>query len=173
MELVDLFDKNRNKINKKHVKYEKLNDGEYQVIVHVCVFNSKDEMLIQRRGIDKIDWPNYWDISSGGGVIAGEEPYKAAERELFEELGVKISLENERPYFTINYPLGFDDYYLVNLDLPIESFTIDKEEVLNIKWASLEEIKAMMKNDEFINYNDGFIELLFSMKNNRGTYKRK
>ena len=40
-------------------------------------------------------------------------------------------------------------------------------------WASKETIINMMKEDKFIKYNEGFIELLFAMFNNRGTYPRK
>lgn len=173
MEYVDLFDKNRQPLNKKAIKYTPLNEGEYQVIVHVCIFNSKGEMLIQKRASDKIDWPNMWDISSGGGVMAGEASEHAAERELYEELGIQISLKEERPYFTVHYPKGFDDYYLIDLDLPIEAFKIPLDEVLGIRWASLSDIKKMMEDGLFIKYNPGFIDLLFSMKNNRGSYPRK
>ena len=173
MEIVDLYDKDRKPLNKTAIKYSKLKSGEYQIIVHVCLFNSKGEMLIQKRAADKIDWPNMWDISSGGGVMAGENNQQAAERELYEELGIQVSLDNERPYFTIHYPKGFDDYYLIDCDKNINEFTIPLEEVLSIKWASKQEILEMMHSGTFINYNQGFIDLLFSMKDNRGSYPRK
>ena len=172
MEIIDLYDKDRKPLNKTAIKYNSLEKGEYQIIVHTCLFNDKDEMLIQKRGIDKIDWPNKWDISSGGGVMSGETPLHAAQRELSEELGIDINLENERPYFTIHYPKGFDDYYLVDCNLDINEFTYDGNEVLDIKWASLDEIKQMMDNNEFIKYNNGFIDILFSMKKNRGSYPK-
>ena len=173
MELVDLYDKNRHPLGKTTEKYTEFNKGEYQIIVHTCLFNKKGEMLIQKRSSDKIDWPNMWDISAGGGVISGEEPYQAAERELFEELGIKVSLQDERPFLTIHYPKVFDDYYFIDCDLEINKFVRQIEEVQAIKWASYSEIKEMQKNNEFIVYNDGFIELLFSMKNNRGSYPKK
>ena len=172
MEIIDLYDKDRKPLNKTAIKYNPLKSGEYQIIVHTCLFNDLGQMLIQKRGLDKIDWPNKWDISSGGGVMSGETSPNAAQRELYEELGVKTNLENERPYFTVHYPKGFDDYYLVDCSLDINDFTYDGNEVIDIKWASLSEIKNMIKNDEFIKYNEGFIDLLFSMKNNRGTYPK-
>ena len=173
MEFVDLYDKNRKPLNKTIEKYSKLEEGEYQIIVHTCVFNKKGEMLIQKRSSDKYDWPNMWDISSGGGVISGEDSCTAAERELYEELGVKVSLKDERPFLTIHYPRGFDDYYLVECDLNINEFTYQVEEVQEIKWASYSKIKRMQNNNQFIDYNEGFIEILFSMKNNRGSYPKK
>ena len=59
------------------------------------------------------------------------------------------------------------------LDKNISEFTINKEEVLDLKWASKEEILKMMEMDEFIRYNEGFIQLLFSMFDNRGTYPKR
>ena len=173
MEKIDLYDTNRKPLGKTAIKYMPLAEGEYQIIVHVCLFNDKNEMLIQQRALDKIDFPGMWDISSGGGVMAGEEAYQAAERELFEELGLSVSLEDERPYLTIHYPNGFDDYYLISCDKNINEFIFPQDEVLAITWKSKTEILQMIAEGNFINYNEGFIELLFSMKKNRGSYPRK
>ena len=172
MELTSLYDKNRKPLNKKVDKYSQFNEGEYMEIVHVCIFNINNEMLIHKRSLDKIDQPGKWDISSGGGVMVGETVSAAASRELFEELGIKYDFDNERVYLTVHYNKGFDDYYLILLDIDIYEFKIDKKEVLEIMWASKEKIIDMMENDEFIKYNDGFIQLLFSMFDNRGTYPK-
>ena len=173
MELTSVFDKNRVPLNKVVDKYSELSTGEYITIVHTCLFNQNGEMLIQKRSLNKVDQPGKWDISSGGGVKVGETIWEAAERELYEELGIKYNLSNERVFLTVHYDRGFDDYYLIAVDKNIDEFIIDNEEVLEIKWASKELILAMIQNNEFIKYNEGFIELLFAMFNNRGTYPRK
>ena len=173
MEYVDLYDKNRKPLNRQKEKYSKFDEGEYMIIVHTCLFNNKGEMLIQQRALDKIDFPGKWDISSGGGVMAGEESSHAAERELEEELGIKVDLSNERVYLTIHYEKGFDDYYLVNCNLDINEFEYPKDELLNIKWASREEIFNMTNKGEFIEYKKGFIDLLFEMYINRGSYPKR
>ena len=173
MELTSLYDKNRKPLNKQVDKYSKFQENEYMEIVHVCIFNKYNEMLIHKRSLNKLDQPGKWDISSGGGVMIDETVSQAASRELFEELGVKYSFDDERVFLTVHYDKGFDDYYLISLDYSINEFKIDNEEVLDIMWASKDKISAMMKNGEFIQYNDGFIEILFSMFNNRGTYPRE
>ena len=81
------------------------------------VFNSKGEMLIQQRQEDKKLWPNLWDVSVGGSVIAGETSSEAASRETMEELGIELDLSEVRPAFTINFHGGFDDCYLVEKDV--------------------------------------------------------
>lgn len=173
MEIVELFDKDRKPLNKQKGKYLPFEEGEYMQICHVCIFNDKNEMLIQRRALDKIDHPGKWDISSGGGVLPNESIYDAIERELFEELGVKYDFKNERVYFTMHYEKGFDDYFLIHLNKDIKEFIYPINEVLDIKWASLEEVLLMMEKDEFIRYKNGFIELLFALSLDRGSYPRK
>ena len=173
MEVVELFDKERKPLNRKKGKYLPFEEGEYMQICHVCIFNDKNEMLIQKRSLDKVDHPGKWDISSGGGVLPNESVYDAAGRELFEELGVKYDFSDERIFFTMHYEKGFDDYFLIHMNKNINEFTYLKDEVLDIRWASLSEILLMMKNDEFIRYKNGFIELIFELSIDRGSYPRK
>ena len=117
MELFDVYDKERKIIYTGREKGAALADGEYKLVVHVCIFNSKGEMLIQQRKADKKLWPKCWDVSVGGHVISGENSAQAAERETFEELGIKLNLINVRPHLTIDFEQGFDDIYVVNYDI--------------------------------------------------------
>ena len=47
-------------------------------------------MLIQKRAHEKKAWPDLWEVSAGGSALAGEDSWQAAEREVFEELGLKL-----------------------------------------------------------------------------------
>jgi 16S rRNA (adenine1518-N6/adenine1519-N6)-dimethyltransferase len=60
--------------------------------VHVLVFNSAGEILVQLRGPTKDQYPLYWDVSVGGHVNPGESYEAAARRELHEELGLTDEL---------------------------------------------------------------------------------
>ena len=113
MELWDIYDKERLKTGKVGKRDIKFNDGDFHLVVHVCIFNSKNEMLIQQRQSFKEGWPNLWDITVGGSAISGENSSQAAERELNEEIGYKADLVNERPFLTINFDVGFDDYFFI------------------------------------------------------------
>lgn len=170
MELVDIYNKDRVQLGYQKEKFAELEYGEFIIIAHIIIFNNNNEMLIQKRTLDKLEWPGYWDISCGGGAIMGENSKECAEREAYEELGIKISLEKERPYITIHYPRGFDDYYLLELNINIEKLEIQKSELTDVRWCSKEEILNMMAEQKFIRYNEGFINMLFSMKDNRGSY---
>ena len=48
-EIIDLYDVNREHTGLTAVRGEKLPEGTYRMVVHVCIFNNKGEMLIQKR----------------------------------------------------------------------------------------------------------------------------
>lgn len=55
---------------------------------YILVYNSSDQLYIQKRTTTKDIYPGYWDIAAGGVVLA-DEPYDiSARRELEEELGI-------------------------------------------------------------------------------------
>ena len=165
MEIFDLFDKNRCLSGETMVRGTKVPENRFRQVVHIVIFNSEGKMLIQQRQSFKKLWPNMWDISVGGSVISGENSYQGAERELFEELGIKMNLSNIRPAFTANFEGGFDDFYIVNLDININDLILQESEVQSAKWASLEEVKELKNNGKFLNYRNGVVELLFDLQN--------
>lgn len=93
-----------------------------------------------------------WDLSVAGAAQAGETSSMAAEREVFEEIGLKIDLSNTRPNFTINFPRGFDDFYLIEKDIDINSLKLQQEEVQRVKWAHKEEVLKMQEDGTMIPY---------------------
>lgn len=170
MEIWDLYDENRKLLNKTVERGNNLRENEYRLTVHVCIFNDKNEMLIQQRQSFKKGWPNAWDISLGGSVISGENTQEAAQREVFEELGLKVDFSKMRPYFTINFDGGFDDYYFLNKNVDVNDLKLQYDEVQAVKWASIDEILNMIDNKQFIPYYKSFIMALFEMKVKRGVH---
>lgn len=57
-------------------------------VVHLHVFNSKGEVFLQKRPMNKIQ-PGKWDTSVGGHISFGESVETALRRETLEELGIK------------------------------------------------------------------------------------
>lgn len=173
MELWDVYDIDRNKTDRTMVRGDSFEEGDYHVVIHVCIFNKKGEMLIQQRQPFKEGWPNMWDITVGGSAIMGDSSQSAAERELFEELGIEMDLQGVRPNLTINFNNGFDDYYLVEKEVSLDSLTLQHEEVQNAKWATEEEILHMLKEETFIPYYESFIKLLFDIRKQYGCHQKK
>ena len=138
------------------------------MVVHVCVFGTDGRLLIQRRTKEKHIWPGRWDVSVGGGVDAGETSRQGAEREFLEELGYPLDLTGIRPSVTVNFGGGFDDYYIVNRDIDIAELRLQKEEVAEVRWVTLEEALELLERDEFISYPKSFLEFLFDMQGSFG-----
>ena len=164
MELVDLYDENRVPLGRVAERHAKKAPGEYRMVVHVCIFNGLGQMLIQQRSPEKTIWPELWDVSIGGGVDAGETSRQGAVREVGEELGYDLDLIGLRPAVTVNFEGGFDDFFVVTRDLDLGDLRLEKEEVSDVRWATLEETLAMLENGQFIPYPPSFLRFLFEAR---------
>ncbi len=173
MEYFDLYDENRFPLNKKIERGSLINNGEYRYIVNICILNDKNQMLIQQRQSNKKNWPNLWDISVGGCVVSGETSKQGAHRELFEELGINYDFSKTRPKFTINFKNGFDDIYILNMNVNLKDVKLQKEEVQNAKWATCEEILRMIDENKFIPYYKSYINMLFELKSQEGVIREQ
>ena len=173
MELWDIYDKDRMKTGKTMVRGSEFAPDSYHMVVHVCVFNSKGEMLIQQRQPFKEGFSNLWDITVGGSATMGDSSQTAAEREVSEEIGLQLDLQKVRPYITVNFDKGFDDFYLVEKDVDSNTLVLQESEVQRVKWATKEEIFALLTSGEFIPYHKSLIQLLFDMKGKYGAHERE
>ena len=167
-EIIDLYNVDRELTGKTTIRGVHLEDGAYRMVIHVCIFNSKGEMLIQKRADDIVRWPSYWDVSVGGGARAGDTSRVAAERETAEEIGLYIDFSDRRPVITVNFADGFDDFYTVEKDVSLDELHLQAEEVADAKWASREEIEAMIDDGSFIPYQKDLLGYLFSAREGRG-----
>ena len=170
MELWDLYTKDRIRTGQTMVRGEEQPEDTYRIVVHLCLFNSKGEMLIQQRQPIKDGWPNMWDITVGGSAVSGDDSKTAIRREVHEELGLQIDFSNERPAMTVSFPKGFDDMYVLTRDIDLHDLKLQEEEVQTVKWADKEEILSMLEEGIFIPYHKALIELLFWMKDHEGAH---
>ena len=172
MELWDVYDKDRVKTGKTMVRGAAFEPDSYHMVVHACIFNNKGEMLIQQRQPFKEGFPNMWDITVGGSATMGDSSQTAAEREVSEEIGLKLDLQKVRPNLTINFDKGFDDVYLIEKEVDIDTLVLQESEVQRVKWATMDEIFALIDSGEFIPYYKSLIQLLFDMKGKYGAHER-
>lgn len=164
-ELWDIYTKDRSATGKTHQRGNQMNAGQYHIVVHVCIFNHKNELLIQQRQPSKRCWPNMWDLSVCGSALAGESSSQAAARETAEELGLTLDFTDKRPHFTINFAEGFDDYYILEQDLDLSSLTLQEDEVKSARWAKKEEVLKLQEEGTMVPY--WFLDKLFEI---RGAY---
>lgn len=168
MEIIDIYDKHRNKL-RTALRGEKLGENEYRLVVHVCIFNSKDQLLIQKRQPFKKSWSGLWDVTVGGGAQAGESSAEAAERELYEELGIRYDFTDIRPLVSVSFTAGFDDYYIIECEVEPDTLQLQYEEVEKAEWADKDRVLSMISDGSFIPYHRGFIEWLFDARKDFGT----
>lgn len=173
MELWDVYDIDRIKTNRTMLRGEPFDKGNYHLVVNICIFNSDGDMLIQQRQPFKSGWPNMWDVTVGGSATKGDTSQSAAERELLEEIGLRLNLKNIRPNITMNFNNGFDDIYLIEKDVDINELSLQYEEVQRVKWASKEEIFSMIESGEFIPYYLSLIQLFFDSRKQYGCHQTK
>ena len=136
MECWDLYDRDRIPTGETHERGKPLPKGRYHMVVHVVIFNTKGEMVIQQRQPFKEGWPDMWDITVGGSAIAGDTSRTAAQREVMEEIGLALDLSDEQPKLTIPFDVGFDDIYTLVMDVDLSSLHLQESEVQAVKWAS-------------------------------------
>ena len=170
MELWDLYDRDRQLLGRTMARGEKQPEGTCHLVVHICLFNSRGEMLIQQRQSFKSGWSNFWDLTVGGSAVAGESSRTAAEREVREELGLSLSLKGVRPALTVHFEPGFDDVYVLEREVDPAGLTLQSEEVQAVRWASLPEIMEMVRAGAFIPYHESLLELLFFLRNHGGVH---
>ena len=58
-------------------------------VVHLHVMNSKGEIFLQKRPLNKIIQPGKWDTAVGGHISFGEDVKTSLQREAEEEIGIK------------------------------------------------------------------------------------
>ena len=129
--------------------------GLWHKAVAVFIINSKKQVLLQKRSKNKKMWPDMWDISAGGHVLAGEFGFQAIIREIKEELGLSVKKE-EIIFIGCSTSINkkgdilnkhFNEYYIVTKDIDEKNLSLKKEEVSEVKWINKEEIIERIKNN--------------------------
>ena len=157
----DVYTKDREKTGRLHRRGDEMLNGELHLVVHVCIFDSRNRLLIQRRQPFKKGWPNMWDLTVGGSALAGDSSWQAAEREVWEEIGIRLDLAGKRPNFTVNFSDGFDDYYIVRQDVDLSGLCLQQEEVRDVRWVDKEEALQLQEDGLMVPY--WFLDKLFDM----------
>ena len=67
--------------------------GKLHRAISVFIFNSKGEMLLQRRALEKYNTPGMWSNSDCSHPIINEKPIDSTERRVLEEMGLNVKLK--------------------------------------------------------------------------------
>ena len=159
MEYWDIYDTNKQKTGRTMKKNDWiLKDGEYHLSVLGVIHRPDGKFLITQRVMTKAWAPGWWEVS-GGAAMAGEESFEAVCREVREEVGLDVSkcpgklaytYHRENPGEGDNY---FVDVYRFELDFDEKDVKIQEEEALGFKIATLDEIKELAQQGNFLHYD--------------------
>ena len=163
MELLDVYNADHEPVGRTVPRNGTVAEGERLLVVHVCVLNRRDEMLIQKRQTFKDRYPGCWDLSAGGFVLSGEDSSGAVLRELREEMGISLHAADLRFLFTWPISYVLDDFYLARSDLPVSNLTLQQEEVSEAAWVTQAEIEAMIADGSFVDYPLDCIQKVFRL----------
>lgn len=156
MELWDLYDEKRSKLGKTHIRGQRLPENGYHLVVHVWITDGRGNYLISRRAESRPSFPLMWECV-GGSVVAGEDSLTGALRETKEEVGVDLDPERGEVVFSKTRGLIDGERYNDIMDVwlfhydgepSLENATTD--EVAQVKWMSLEEIRSLDASGDLV-----------------------
>lgn len=162
MELWDLYDENRNFTGRDHVRGEKIPDGYYHLVVEVWIRSPKGEYLISQRSASRPTFPLQWECV-GGSVLKGEDSLTGALREVREEVGLELSPEAGNLLFSevgrVVRGVPFHDIldvWLWEYDGEADLKNATTDEVAQVKWMTVDEIRTLYDSGEMVHTLDYF-----------------
>lgn len=129
-----------------------LREGLWHRVVRVLLYDEQGNILLQKRAKHMKTYPGLWDTSSAGYVDYGENYETAATRELFEELGIKVNCLRDVMKYHVHRDLEdgkyrrFETIFKATISRSA-AITIEPEEVDEVKWFTLDEVRLLVKNN--------------------------
>jgi len=132
-----------------------LENGDIYRVSALWLTNSAGEVLMAQRAFTKKNDPGLWGPAVAGTVDEGEGYEENIVKETREEIGLEITIEQLkvgpkiRRHGKNNY---FSQWYFYSVDMPAGKFTIPHQEVVQVRWFPVEELKKRIKDtpQEFI-----------------------
>jgi isopentenyldiphosphate isomerase len=173
-ELIDIVDENNNLIGVQKMKSEAHRDGLWHRTAHLWLYNSKGEILLQLRAKNKKLYPALWDVSAAGHIGAGEEPIVSALREADEEIGIQLRKDQldffkTRKVMAVYREIKNNEFcyvYLAKYDGGAKNLRLQKEEVEEIKFVSLVELEANLreKSEHYVRHGKYWDDVIAEIK---------
>ena len=117
--------------------------------ISVIIFNSKGEQLVQQRALNKYHFAGIWSNTCCSHPRKDETFQQAAERRLFEEIGISIPLKEKFNFiykaFDEKSGLTEHEYDTVFTGVYDGDFTFNKDEVAAVRWMTTGQIESGFK----------------------------
>lgn len=126
------------------------------------ITNSRNEVLLAQRKLDKRIDPGKWAEAVGGTVECEDDYETTIIREAEEELGLKTFELKPGPKQFITTPCRyFVQWYIATIDEPVGYFTPQEEEVEQIQWMSFGQLVSDLQkgSNEYIEVMTDIVKL--------------
>ncbi|HBC96404.1 MAG TPA: NUDIX hydrolase [Clostridium sp.] len=153
MELWDIYDNKGHKTGLKKRRTDVLSGGQYHLAAEVWIINDKLEILIQKRSENKEVLPNIWTLTTGC-MISGEDTLEGSMREVKEELGICFRKEDMDFIMRIFQDNIIWDIYFVYMNIDLSKVVLQKEEVSEVRFVSIEKFKNMILQGKIFKYDE-------------------
>ena len=168
MELLDIADEYGN-LTGEVMDREKVHDlNLLHWEVAVFIINDKKQVLLQKRAATKRFNPNKWGLWAGH-VDSGERIDDTALREVEEEIGLKLSIEDLNVLVKMEVKKRESNSHLTRIYYVVcndEKFKVQTEELSVVKWFNIDEVISMIKNnDDTLTLKSDRLYLLEKLKN--------
>lgn len=158
METIDLYDKNKNKLNKTFVrKKDTLLENEYYLLEQAWIVNDEGKILLTQRGLNK-SHGGMWEATAGH-VKAGETDMEGILREIKEEIGIILKNSDLNFIKSLIIKQAILDIWLVRKNIKLSDIKLRENETIDVKYVSFEEFKEMYNNKEIVQNLDYFFDI--------------
>ncbi len=156
MELLDVVDENNNLTGESLDREIVHKDGLWHREVAVIIINEEGKILLEKRSPNKKQSPNKWALCAGH-IEAGDVPEKAIVREMEEEIGARISIDDlefikvarrDVRFSDVQYNRTFQYTYLWRTDKKESDFKVQIEELTEVKYFDINEVKEALVNKD-------------------------
>lgn len=147
-ELWDVYDADRRPTGRLHRRGDPMQPGEYHLVVHAWIQNSREEYLITKRSPNK-GFPNMWEWT-GGSALAGEDSLTAVLREIREETGLVIQPEQGKLLLQYTREDNHADVWLFQHEFSLDDVHLQEGETCDKMKASRETIYELVKKGKFV-----------------------
>lgn len=156
----DLFDRNDAPTGEVIARGDRIPKGYYHRVVEAWVRTTDGRYILQKRSMNKKNYPGYWSCTACGSVLRGENPEDAMIREMYEEMGIRLEpsdllLDRIITEFPAHYYI-----YRIEKDVEEKDIVLDPEEVDDFVFLNRDELARWMEEKHMtkLSYYEDFFE---------------
>ena len=162
-ELVDILNSEGAFTGEQIMKSQAHKKGLFHPTVHVWLYTSNGQILLQRRGRKKKSFPLLWDVSVAGHVEAGEDIIRSAIRETEEEIGLTLQandlekvgvFKSEQIHSEKFKDFEFHNCFIAELKVPFQKLEKQESEVEDLRLIPLitfaDEVWGLGKSQKYV-----------------------